>query len=220
MGVALGFLFEYLKLKNNEHRIIPTKLISLFFISMTLFSFLGAKIFFIITSKDSSLIELKSFWLGGGYVFYGGLVGGLVFLIFFSYILKIKFSRFEAFTPGFVVAHGVGRLGCVMAGCCFGKICPLDIFERWPVQFIESVFLITLGIFLSHKGKEGRINTFKMYLLFYSCFRFMIEFLRGDELRGIWVYNLSTSQLISFAIVFFLLCNYLYESFSTKSSDT
>ena len=93
MGVAVGFLFEYLKFKNNEHRIIPTKLMFLFFTALILFSFLGAKAFFIITSKDSSLIKSQSFWLGGGYVFYGGLAGGLLFLIFFSYFLKINFSR-------------------------------------------------------------------------------------------------------------------------------
>ena len=100
-------------------------------------------------------------------------------------------------------------IGCFLAGCCYG-IPYNGVFsvqfpflpERvLPVQLFEAViefFLCALFIILSLKRKTGLTE---LYILFYAPFRFLLEFLRGDEIRGkLWI--LSTSQWISLLLIF------------------
>ena len=56
---------------------------------------------------------------------------------------------------------------------------------RIPVQLIEAIFLLSMTLFLLILEKKGKGNIFEIYLIGYATFRFIIEFWRGDELRGI-----------------------------------
>ena len=103
--------------------------------------------------------------------------------------------------------HGFGRIGCFLTGCCYGKtISPhwhlfgLEL-DRIPVQLIEASFEFLLFILLLYLSrKKPQINGVTVYIIVYACFRFTIEFFRGDTVRGIFL-GLSTSQWISLAII-------------------
>lgn len=151
--------------------------------------------------------------LTGGMVFYGGLYGGL--LAGFLFVRKKKYPTKE-FSDVFAVIiplfHSFGRVGCFFAGCCYGveweygisgRVVSADVTEqipRFPVQLLEAfcllaLFSILLLLFL--KGKAaGRLMA--VYLSAYAVLRFCLEFLRGDEIRGQFLW-FSTSQWISLA---------------------
>lgn len=168
-------------------------------------------------------------FLSNGLVFYGGLFGAV--LSVFLYLKKYRLDRnsfFDYLVPFFPLFHVFGRIGCFLTGCCHGKYS-----ERFGIAFAEStsaqngipyfpiqlvcsacnliLFLILLRFEKKHH-KEGR--TLSLYLILYALGRFIIEFFRGDEIRGIF-FGLSTSQWISL----FILSFYLFRVFRKYSAE-
>lgn len=175
-------------------------------------SWISAKLFYLIFSaQGKSFIYLyePNFWLGGGLVFYGGLFGGLlVFSIYSLLFKKMPFYNGAYFIPGLIFAHSIGRIGCFLAGCCYGT--PSQLFwsvhlhglNRHPVQLYESILLFIFG-WIIYKSIVKGINEKKVilsYFLFYPVLRFSLEFFRGDTIRG-QLFGLSTSQMISLGMV-------------------
>ncbi len=139
-----------------------------------------------------------SLWKGfliqeGGLVWYGGFIfavaAGLVYVYWRRQsVLKLL----DFFAPLVPLAHGIGRIGCFLNGCCYGRetngpwgvIFYGDTVKRHPAQLYEALFLFALSALLfylsSAKKREGELFIF--YLLFYSAFRFFIEFWRGDQI--------------------------------------
>ncbi len=199
-------------------------------ISILIFSFIGSKIFLLLTDF-SYLKSWQGLWdlLRSAGVFYGGLIFG--FLVGFYYMMKYKFPLgpladiYGIYIP---LAHFFGRLGCFFAGCCWGKPCnlpwaitfkdsfanenmgtPLDV-PLHPTQLYEASFLLFLFLFLKfyfYKRKIFKGQVFLLYVLSYSFFRFFIEFLRDDP-RGFIFNFLSTSQFIATISIIFSI--YLY----------
>lgn len=175
-----------------------------------IFAWLGAKLLFLLTLPDDlsrNLLSQMSFWTGGGFVFYGGLLGGLVFLGFYKYLFKQRLDAkvFWPIVPALTIGHGVGRIGCLLAGCCFGKETQawwgiyLHGSHRHPTQLVEALGLLILGVFLLKSRLPVRVLS-ATYLLGYGLLRFGIEILRGDEIRGSW-FGMTPSQWISLALV-------------------
>lgn len=151
-----------------------------------------------------------------GSTFYGGLLGGsaIFILIYFTvgrFLFKDKYHvpHFRTATdiaPACItVAHGFGRLGCLMAGCCYGVRCEdwyciemVDLgYKVVPVQLFEALFLFALsGVFLV-LFKKGKRYLMPGYMMAYALWRFLAELMRGDERGKTIVDFLSPSQLIS-----------------------
>ena len=112
-----------------------------------------------------------------GYVFMGGLAACL--LVGAVWPKMRSYANYAV--PGLCLGIFLGRLGCFLTGCCFGKY---DL----PVQLFDAAF----GLMLLF-----RVRRFEDFLIFYSLWRFGLEFLRADENRGIWALGLSTSQWIA-----------------------
>ena len=112
--------------------------------------------------------------------------------------------------PALTLGHGVGRLGCLLAGCCFGKETDMwwGIFMhghyRHPTQLLEATGLILLGLYFLKSHVEKNILLIR-YLIIYGVLRFGVEALRGDEVRGLWG-PLSTSQWLSLLLITVGLC--------------
>ena len=110
--------------------------------------------------------------------------------------------------PAFPLFHGFGRIGCFMAGCCYGvKLAtPAELFgiftlDRLPVQLIEAGFeFLLFAVLLFCEKKQAKTDTLQIYLITYAIFRFCIEFFRGDAIRGIFL-GFSTAQWVSLAII-------------------
>lgn len=162
-----------------------------------------------------------------GMTFFGGLFGGVLgFLL--TYFLMRKNINFEIrdvlkIAPICItIAHCFGRIGCSLAGCCYGK--PTDswigitisgVGKVIPTQLFEAIFLALLfGVLLFiHLKFDFRYN-FVVYLSSYAIFRFIIEFFRGDP-RGVNFF-LSPSQiwciiLLLGTVPLYLLLKRIYE---------
>ncbi|OGS08096.1 MAG: prolipoprotein diacylglyceryl transferase [Elusimicrobia bacterium RIFOXYA12_FULL_51_18] len=153
-----------------------------------------------------------------GFVFYGGFAAGAAAFFLYCRRNKLNFLKTaDHFAPALALAHGFGRLGCFMAGCCYGRpaggalgvaftdpMCEVPQaylgVPLHPVQLYEAAgnFLIFGALaWLSRRGKVragGMI--FAVYILAYSFLRFMVEFLRGDDRGGSWL-GLSPAQTLS-----------------------
>ena len=173
---------------------------------------LGGKGLFIIT-EFKNIIKEPSILLnfGYGFVIYGAIGGGALAMYLYS---KRKnwnvIEMIDITVPGLAIAQGFGRIGCFLAGCCYGaettspigvkfpqnSLAPAGIHVH-PTQIYSSIFDFLLGFFLLYYSKKERKNgkVMGLYLIIYSIGRFLVEFLRNDP-RGS-VGALSTSQFIA-----------------------
>ena len=149
-----------------------------------------------------------------GMTFIGGLIGGvasfLVGYFVFRPALKNRLVDIISLLPCcIVVAHAFGRIGCFFAGCCYGKPTnsflgvkfPFLSYKVHPTQLYEAAFLFALfAVMLILYVKKGFKHNLSLYLLAYGIFRFLIEFVRGDE-RGSFVSGISPSQFWSILMV-------------------
>lgn len=184
---------------------------------------LGAKGLYLWINREeiqwNNLFALKYFnqLMRGGFVFYGGLIGG-----FFSLFVAGRFHKLNLvlYIREFVylipLIHGFGRIGCFLAGCCYGieydgifhVIFPKGGFAPegialFPVQLVEALGLFMLSLLVYLVKEEGKpLKPLYVYLLGYSGLRFLLEFFRADDRGALWIF--STSQWISVFCVFLL----------------
>lgn len=208
MGLGWGAAYQILTetIPQNYSRVQFQILFWGLFIS----AWFGSKILFLVTAPKEiyeSVAGASSFWLGGGFVFYGGLVAGLLFLfIFHRWIRAVSVDLLWAILPALTLGHGIGRVGCFLAGCCFGDITTwfwgvqMHGHFRHPTQLLEAIFLILMSVYLL-KSKRSKMELIVIYLLGYGLVRFGIEWLRGDTIRGIW-WALTPSEWISLGLIF------------------
>ncbi|MDZ4661350.1 MAG: prolipoprotein diacylglyceryl transferase [Pseudomonadota bacterium] len=187
--------------------------------------FVGGRVLYIFTrwseySKDP--LEMFKFW-EGGLVFYGGLIGGTLTLIWRAKRYKIPILQFiDLVAPSLALGHAFGRIGCFMAGCCFGQSCPADnpfavIFTHplsiaplnqplHPAQLYDAFNALTVFFILEFLYPRRKFlgQMFATYGILYSIGRYFVESYRGDKIRGFLIENvLSTSQFISIGIFLF-----------------
>ena len=150
------------------------------------------------------------FRLDGGITFIGGLIGGIgcFLLIYFLFRKKYTTRLYQVVSVipcCILVAHAFGRIGCFFAGCCHGKATdgifgvqfPGFSYAVHPTQLYEAAFLFVLfavSVYLILK-KDFKHNL-SLYLIAYGVFRFLIEYVRGDD-RGELVGFVSPSQFWS-----------------------
>jgi phosphatidylglycerol:prolipoprotein diacylglycerol transferase len=147
------------------------------------------------------------------------ITGALLFGFLFAEIAKpiVGYTmppndRFAALLP-FTI--GLGRFGCLTAGCCGGLPCDswcampgLDGVPRYPTQLIEIIFQFSIGILFIFMVKRkllfGRL--FSFYLIVYGVFRFLTEFIRDTpKFFGPYSgYQLISLVMITAGAVFFL----------------
>ncbi len=182
-----------------------------------LFGLLGAKLLFYITSWKEIMADPSILWkFTDGFVVYGGIIGGILGGYLYAKRKKISFVKYaDLVLPSVALAQGFGRIGCLLAGCCYGlqtdgafcivfkdsDFAPNNV-PLLPTQIISSVldfahFFVLIWIARKVK-KDGVVAS--LYLIFYSIGRFILEFFRGDLIRGS-VGVLSTSQFISLFIL-------------------
>lgn len=165
-------------------------------------------------------------FLHSGSVFYGILLTGFVAAYIAGRKFKIDFCRYASEVAEVLpLGQAIGRIGCFMNGCCYGReynglfgiMYPVGdtrvrVFPSW---FAEStVCLLLFLVFQKERFKRSR-HTFLVYFIAYGSFRFLLEFMRGDEIRGVYGL-LSTSQIISILLV---LCSMGYLVFLTAKEE-
>jgi phosphatidylglycerol:prolipoprotein diacylglycerol transferase len=183
---------------------------------------IGAKLLLLIVDFDqfnSSAADLLSLARSGG-VFYGGLI--LAVVVAFWYIARHRlpfWTTCDVFAPGIALGHVTGRLGCLAAGCCYGK--PTDVpwaitftnplaaanvgtplgIPLHPTQIYEAgaeLLILVLLLTTERRGRPFVGRTFWAYMFLYAVSRFIVEIYRGDP-RGEML-GFSTSQVISLVL--------------------
>lgn len=181
----------------------------------------GAKLLAILNVMDELIAGTLPFSavLMGGYVFYGGFLGGFAGLIIYTKIFHLSTIDFmDIVCVSIPIGHAFGRVGCFLSGCCYGMATEVDHWytvyfnngldpaahgaPRVATQLFEAGFLVLLYVvseILFYKKSKKRLLSTYLYLFAYATWRFIIEFFRDDD-RGV-VLGLSTSQFISVGII-------------------
>ncbi len=162
-----------------------------------------------------NMVKSGSLFTGSklGMVFYGGLLGAIPGVLLGIRITHIRASEYILpMVPCIPLGHAFGRIGCLLAGCCYGVPTDLPIgiiypyslsgvptgIRLFPVQIVEALSLFAifciLSIYSRHSPDPKRVVS--LYLILYSICRFVLEEYRYDSIRGFWG-ALSTSQWIS-----------------------
>ncbi|MBW1645977.1 MAG: prolipoprotein diacylglyceryl transferase [Deltaproteobacteria bacterium] len=216
--VAGGFLLALLyAVRAGRREGLAAEVVQDLFFYALLFAILGARLLYVLINWGyyrRQPQEILFLWQGG-LVFYGGFLAAVGAVAWRVHRQRLPFWRLaDLAAPALVLAQAVGRLGCLAAGCCYGKVCHLPLAVRFsdpaslaPLQtplYPTQVFhllangLIFMVLLWRRRRRRYLGQVAVYYLLLYPLGRFTIEFFRGDP-RGGWA-GLSTSQWISMAV--------------------
>lgn len=223
VGIVAAALLAVLKVRKSDIEISFENAADLLFYTV-LSGFLGSRILYVLLHLDvfrRDPLQIFKLW-EGGLVFYGGLIAaaGVAFGYMKQHRLPV-WKLADLISPLIALGLSSGRIGCFLAGCCYGKETSLpwavvfrnpDSLARLnvplhPTQLYEAVNGFVLFFFLSwmekRKSFDGQI--FWLFLFLYSILRFFVEIFRGDP-RGFLVTDLlSTSQAIGILLAIFSL---------------
>lgn len=237
--IAMGFLLgmQWSRYESKRVGVDEKKVIDLFFYTI-IAGLVGSRILYIVNSVDrfwSDPLILFRVW-EGGLVFQGGIIGSLIVIFWLCRRYQLSLRKVaDIFAPALSFGHGLGRVGCFFAGCCFGKQCDPHFFlavifphipngiapagvPLYPTQLIEAfgelLILIVLIVYRKRKAFDGGVAL--LYLILYSILRSLNELLRGDVIRGFVVEPyLSVAQFIS--LVTIAVCVFLWIVLRKKS---
>ncbi|WP_457626421.1 prolipoprotein diacylglyceryl transferase [Persephonella sp.] len=232
--VALGLIVSYITaLYFGKKEGIDSKKIDNLFTFTIIGGIVGARIAYVIEHKDqfNSAIDYIAVWKGG-IDWFGGFVGGAVVLLYLIYRYKIPVLKIGDIAGiSVVIGHGIGRIGCTCAGCCYGKPVPPDspfkdlaiVFPKhehtsapsgiplYPTQPAEAVgnFLIFGILFYIYRKKKFDGEILSLYLVLYGIERFLLEFWRGVT-PPIPALGITWNQIVSIGMVVAGVLIFLY----------
>jgi len=147
-----------------------------------------------------------------GFTFYAGL---LVFLtISWRWMVISGYKTglyFNEIVPSITLFHAISRVGCILAGCCYGITIDFNIFsftlKQFPVREIEIAYLLIMTVLFQIKILKNRLI---IYLTTYSLLRLILEFFRGDD-RGYLITGVlsPTQEMALFMLILIVLYKFL-----------
>lgn len=179
---------------------------------------LGAKLLYLITIFDELMADFGGTLkrsISEGFVVYGGVIAAALFAYFYC---KKKgydpLKYFDIAAPSIAIGHTLGRIGCYLAGCCYGiktdafygvtfpaESAAPSTYAVVPIQLISSFLCLIMFIILlvAYRKFKHPGQTFSLYMILYGVGRFVIEFFRADYRGEVGIF--STSQFISLFVV-------------------
>ena len=176
-------------------------------------AFVGARTLYVITFwreefAGAPVVEMFKIWRGG-VVFYGGLVGASLGFLLYAWLKKLPvWKGADILAPSIALGYVFGRIGCLMNGCCYGRICELPWAIQFPnqstvwqqqhlqglvgpndrslpvhpTQIYESLLSLALYAALAWLYRRKRFDgqIFATYLVCYAVLRSFVEMFRGD----------------------------------------
>jgi phosphatidylglycerol:prolipoprotein diacylglycerol transferase len=170
-----------------------------------------------ITYYSQEPVAIFKIWQGG-LVFSGGIIGVIIAMFWYAKRRNLSLLRMgDLWAPAAALGQAIGRIGCFMSGCCYGKptdlkwgvvfthpnsLAPLNI-PLHPTQIYSSMFgFIIFFILLAIRSKktfEGQV--FLWFLILHSTSRLVIERFRGDYRGIILNTDMSVTQLVTIFIL-------------------
>ncbi len=218
LGFTIGIFLAARQAKKEG--VNPDRVLDLW-VYVLLAAIVGSRALFVLTDLHefaAKPLEAFALWKGG-LVFYGGLLAAVPVGIWYLRKHKLPvWKTVDIMAPSIALGQAFGRLGCFSAGCCYGEPWsgPISVIFNdvhslapqgvplFPTQLVESGgnFLIFIALLLLRRHKKFDGQLFWLYVVFYAVLRFIIEFFRGDAIRGLYFGNaISTSQLIAIGML-------------------
>ncbi len=176
---------------------------------------IGARLTYVLRHLSDFIAKPKELLGTDGYIVYGGVILGILVGALLCKIKKVSFLEMaDLIIPSVALGQGFGRIGCFLAGCCYGArtesilgvFFPADSYAPsgvalWPTQLFSSAgdFLLVVILILLSRTKLPKGSICSFYLILYGIGRFLIEFLRDDE-RG-YIGALTNNQVVSIGFV-------------------
>jgi phosphatidylglycerol---prolipoprotein diacylglyceryl transferase len=198
------------------------------FLLIFLAAFAGGKAFLFFEDVPYYLDHPKRIMTGRGFVFYGSFLFAIPVMLYFFRKNKLPvYAMLDVMAITTCLVHAFGRIGCFMAGCCYGRptdsalgvtftheSCSADPLGTplHPTQLYEAGFITLVMVFLLvlRDRRKFKGQLFLLYLMLYAIGRFVIEYFRGDLERGFIVDGvISHSQMIALIIFFAVLVLYV-----------
>ncbi len=219
LGIFLGlFFFNHYSKRSGFNKLAFTD-ISL--ISITT-AYIGARLFHVLFVIPEYYLENPAkifyFW-EGGFVIYGAMLIPPVFIYIYAKKKNLNMAKImDALVPAFSVGTALGRIACLMQGCCYGK--PTDLF--FGISFPDGanagmtpaniplhptqIYLVLQGLIIflilnyrfTRKKFDGEITLW--FFILYPLTRIVIEYYRSDFRGNLFEPYLSTSQFISLIV--------------------
>ncbi len=207
--LAFGIATLLLIRQARNQGLNPELILNLCFVIL-LSGIIGARILYVILNLEFYLdnpVQILMLYRGGLAWFGGLILGSLSCLLYLRYKGLEIYKTFDLIVPYIALAQAIGRIGCFLNGCCFGKetlyfglYFPVHDAVLIPTQLYSSLALLAIYIIL--RIKQARVHRkgeiFYLYLFLYSLWRFFIEFFRGDS--EIFILGLSVFQIFSIAL--------------------
>jgi phosphatidylglycerol---prolipoprotein diacylglyceryl transferase len=228
--LAAGFFAAlYLARRQGRFEGIDPEAITDLSVVLLLAGILGSKLLMIVVDlakgvPPSQVFDLATLRAGGA--IHGGIIGGVVAFFWRIRKLKLPLARtVDALVPAVALGQGLGRLGCLAAGCCYGTECHLpwaitftnpEAFQisgtplgqpLHPVQFYTLLGNLTVMALLlllrRHRRFPGQLMA--LYFVLEGLARILVESWRGDLDRGVWMGLswLSTGRLTALGFILF-----------------
>jgi phosphatidylglycerol:prolipoprotein diacylglycerol transferase len=219
--LAVSFLIgTVLSIRRGRRRNLTPDVVTDLVFAVLVSSLIGVRLFYVMTHLDDydSLGRVFAIW-DGGLTLYGGIVLATLTVWWLARRRQIPFLRVaDVFAPGVVLGIGLTRIGCFLAGCCYGQPtdCPLGVHfpatapattqfgpvAVHPTQLYASAggFLVFAALLLWERRPSPEGATFGRFLLLYGAVRFVIDFMRHyepDQMIG----ALTNNQWLSLAMI-------------------
>jgi phosphatidylglycerol:prolipoprotein diacylglycerol transferase len=169
----------------------------------------GARMFYVLDNLGYYLAHPVEIIMlqRGGLAWFGGLILGTISAVVYIKVKRLSVYRtLDLIVPFVALAQAIGRIGCLLNGCCFGKHADVGMYFPAhqeiliPTQLYSTLLLVVIYIILRFlqdaPHRDGQV--FYVYLLLYAVKRFFIEFLRGDS--PVAMFGLTLFQLLSIAV--------------------
>jgi phosphatidylglycerol:prolipoprotein diacylglycerol transferase len=224
LATAVVVALWTLRLRADRAGMDGTSLVD-FGLWLVIWALIGAKLLLVLVELPRYIKDPAAVFgtIRAGGVFLGGFVAAVVAAIILLRRYQLPaLASFDVLSPSLALGHAIGRIGCLLAGCCWGASCDLP----WAITYTNPIAaqnlgtplgqhlhpfpvyssLFNIGLYLLLAGYYGRRpasgRVFATYLVLYGVGRFFLEWTRGDAVRGFVLGGaLSTSQLISLALI-------------------
>ena len=219
--VALGLFaaLQYAVYKAKAKGIAENRMLDIVLYAVVA-GLVGARLAYVLTNfgfYSRNISDIFKIW-EGGLVFYGGFAAGLATIIVYIRLNPvINFWEIaDILAPALSLGHVFGRLGCLLAGCCYGRPSTLPWAVKFsnaeslapkgvclhPTQIYEALGNLAIFLVLDRLNKTGhkRGQTVLAYMVMYGVMRYIMEFFRGDD-RGPMFFWFSQGQAVSLALI-------------------
>jgi phosphatidylglycerol:prolipoprotein diacylglycerol transferase len=173
----------------------------------------GARLFYFIWFPEAFFRDpIGSLLSKGGLVWYGGVIGAFIASVIYTRIKRINLNHFgDIVAPAAALGLAIGRIGCLLAGCCYGAPCDLPWAIRYPHThetmglpvhpaplYETALMLLVMGLLIKlDKNKPFEGYTLWWFVILAGVVRFALEFIRGDQLVWSQDLHISASQWVS-----------------------